>query len=515
MKKYFFLGAVALLSLLSSCSDDDGEDLIDFTVAFSNATVSLAETDTDTEITLSFSRAASETGTITVSYTGTNAVYGTDFTTSPAGGEGTISVPVAVGALNATITFTKLQDPIEGTTKSVALAISGYDQTGWTNGSTTASTVSFTPIAAASGVVDAEQGGASQPNQVYIDLSSDTQTAMRRDTWEIALFNGAENRVFLNPSLLVAAAELDGVTDILSVTEESALAVPLEFNSFDQMFAPITVTVTTVGELAAGLPVSYPQYGNVAQDLVFTDTKEGTLEGTAFAEIATTADQNNVYLVSLGNEIPTDPEGDPGSIDTTGDPRGFMKVRVLSDGSSYTIQYAALNETENFSEVTVQKDDNYNLTAFSLTQGQSVNVEPEKGSWDLNISGVFSYYGTASFGGPPTIAGLTFSDYILHNTLGGVGLYQVTTLDGEGNSTGAPSYSDFSAADVDESALIYDDRAVIGSGWRSVFGPMPAVREDRFYVLRDGDGNYYKLRFTAFTSAEGERGFPQFAFERL
>lgn len=517
MKKYFFLSAIALLSIISSCSDDDGEDLIDFTVSFSSATVSLGETDAETEITLSFSRAATETGTITVSYTGENAAYGTDFTTLPAGGNGTISVPVAVGDLSSTITFTKLQNPIEGTTKSVALSLNGYDVQDWANGATISSTVSFTPIAATGGIMDAEQGGLSQPNQVYIDLSSNTQTAVRRDSWEIAFYSGTENRVFLNSSLLVSAAELNGVTDILSITEDSDLTAPLEFNTLDQFQQSTTVTVTTIAELIAGLPVSYPQYGNVAEDLVFTDNKEGTLEGTAFAEISTTPEQNNVYIVSLGNEIPTEPEG---SLDTTGNHRGFLKVRVLTDGNSYTVQYAALNETSNFSEVTVQKDDSYNLLAFSLTDGQVVNVEPEKDAWDLNLSGVFSFYGAASFGGgAPTIAGLTFSDYVLHNTLGGVGLYQVTLYSIDRN-TGVrtdfevPSYANFSRADVVESELVYDDRAIIASEWRSVFG-VSVVKDDRYFVLKDADDNYYKLLFTAFTNDQGERGFPQFTYERL
>ncbi|MEO1009659.1 MAG: HmuY family protein [Bacteroidota bacterium] len=517
MKKYLFLSAIMSLSVMVSCGDDDGEDLIDFTVSFSSETVSLSEADTDKEISLTFSRAATESGTITVAYTGNNAEYGTDFSTLPTGGNGTIAVPVAVGDLGATITFTKLQDPIEGTTKTVSLALNGYDQTDWSNGITSSSTVSFTPIAAISGVIDAEQGGSNQPNQVYVDLSSNTQTAVRRDTWEIAFYNGAENRVFLNPSLLVAAAELEGITDILSITEDSDLANALKMNTFDQAFQPATVTVTTVGELVAGLPVAYPQYGNVATNLVFTDNREGTLEGTAFAAVSTTADQNNVYIVSLGNEIPTE-SAELGSISTTGDQRGFLKVRVLTDGNSYTVQYADLNETENFSEATIEKNDSFNLSAFSLTEGQSVNVEPEKGSWDLNFTGVFSFYGVGNFGGPPTIAGLTFSDYVLHNTLGGTGLYQVTTYerDGDGNITNfdVPSYTDFNRDDVEESAFIYNDRAVIGSGWRSVFG-VAAVRDDRYFVLKDMDGNYYKLLFTAFTNSEGERGFPQFTYERL
>lgn len=507
MKKTLFASLFACLLILSSCSDDDDkEDLIDFTVSFSNAAVGLSEQDATADIMLTYSRPATEVGTISVTYTGSNADYGTDFTTSPDGSSGTISIPVAIGDASSTFTFTKLQDAIEGTTKSVSFTIDGFDNVDWMEGATTDSEVSFTPIAATSGVIDAETGGSNYPNQVYVDLSTGIQTAVRRDTWEIAFYNGTENRVYLNSSLLVAAAELDGINDLLSVTEETNLTTPLELLSYNQ-----PVTVNTVAELIQELPVAYTQYGNSAENLVFTDNKEGTLEGTAFAEISTTADNNNVYIVSLGSEIPTEP-AETGSAAHTGLNRGFMKVRVLSDGDSYTVQYAALDETSNFNEVTVQKNDAFSLSAFSLSQGETVSVEPEKDKWDINISGVFSFYDRGF--------GLTYTDYALHNTLGDVGLYQVTLYSvdsetGERTDFDVPSYADFSMADVAEAELVYDDRAVIGSGWRSVFGPNKVVKDDRYFVLKDASGNYYKILFTAFLNAQGERGFPQFTYERL
>src|SRR5690606_21272222 len=144
-----------------------------------------------------------------------------------------------------------------------------------------------------------------------------------------------------------------------------------------------------------------------------------------------------------------------GSLNTTGGHRGFLKVRILTDGNSYTIQYAELNETTTFSEIMVPKDDTFNLTPISLTEGGTVAVEPVKDQWDINLSGVFSYYGPQG----PLIAGLTFSDYVVHNTLGGTGVYQVTL--GEG----IPNYANFSRSDVDESAFDFDNRALIGSGW--------------------------------------------------
>ena len=507
MRKTIILKAIALLLIISSCSEDEGQDLIDFTVNFNSETVSTTKEDTSVDVQLNFSRPASESGTISITYTATNAEYGTDFTTTPDGESGTIAVAVAKGDQSASFTFNKLSNAIEGSTKSVTFSIDGFDRTDWSQGSTASTLVSSTPIAATGGVVDTDNGGATIPNQVYFDFSSETQTTVKRDIWEIGLYNGTENRVFLNSALAVSAVVITGETDLLAITEASNLPEPMELTGLNAMFQPEPVTVNTISELLEGLPVGYFQYGNLEEGISFTDYAEGNLDDTAFTEISINPEENYVYIVSLGNEIPVEEELeapiDPGSIDTSGDHRGFLKVRVLSDGSNYTIQYAELAETESYTEVTVPKNTAYNLTAFSLTNGETVSVEPNKEQWDINLSGVFSYYGNSQ----GLVAGLTYSDYVLHNTLGGTGLYQVTIEEG------VPTYANFTMADVEESAFVYDNRAVVGSGWRDAFNG--TVNENVYYVLKDVDGNYYKFDFTAFTSSEGERGHYQFTYERL
>jgi hypothetical protein len=355
------------------------------------------------------------------------------------------------------------------------------------------------------GIIDPEVGGFNQPNRVFVDLSTGSQVAVNRDSWEIAVYNGSENRVYLNSALLVSAAELEGITDITTVTETTNLTSPLTLNALDPTFTPTTVTVNTVAELMQGLPVNYYQYGDLDAGISFTDTKEGELAGTAFKEISTTDSENNVYIINLGNEIPTTNNG---TINTTGDARGFMKVRVLTDGNSYTIQYAALSNTTDFSELTVSKDSNYNLTTVSLTDEQIATLEPVSSNWDIDFGGVFSYYGQQG----TLAAGLTYSDYTLHNTLGGVGLYAITVEDDT-----TPNYTNFTYDAIAEASFVYNDRTIIGSGWRSVdyMTGETSVREDRYYIIKDTDDNYYKLRFTAVESQTGERGYPQFQYELL
>ena len=72
------------------------------------------------------------------------------------------------------------------------------------------------------------------------------------------------------------------------------------------------------------------------------------------------------------------------------------------------------------------------------------------------------------------------------------------------------AFADFSATDI--SSLTFNTSQItIGADWRSGGGPgvSPAVRTDRYYIVKDGDNNYYKLRFTALTQ-NGERGYPAF-----
>ena len=53
----------------------------------------------------------------------------------------------------------------------------------------------------------------------------------------------------MNNSLSVSAAELEGITDLVSVSESTALTSPLSLNTLDQTFTPTKVTVSTVEKL--------------------------------------------------------------------------------------------------------------------------------------------------------------------------------------------------------------------------------------------------------------------------
>ncbi|SFB72987.1 HmuY protein [Zunongwangia mangrovi] len=362
-----------------------------------------------------------------------------------------------------------------------------------------------------SAVLDIESGGSTEPNQVYIDLSTEETTVVRRDSWELG-FISSENRVVLNSSILASAAKLEGIYDIDAVSEDTELTAPMTLKTLNQGFQPIEVTVSTLNELKEGIPVGYHMYGDLENNIRFTDDSTGDLDKTAIGDIPTTEAEAEVIIVSLGNEIPKD-EAEAGSINTTGDHRGFYKIKVFMNNNDYVLQYAPLS-SDTHEEVVITKDEAYDFTAFSLENGIEVDVEPAKENWDLNYTSVYSYYGSSR----GLVAGVTYSDYVVHNTLNGVGVYMVLTEEpGEGEdaapvATGEPLYDEFTLEDVNENEFEYNDRALIASGWRS---SSEGALSDRYYIVRDTDGNFYKLQFTALLNEQGERGFPQIVYDLL
>ncbi len=484
--------------ILNSCNEDGVVRV--FEAAFATKEAGIANKDETSTVLISFSTPTVGEITLGFDVSEVGVSYGEDYSTDPAISDNVLNLTVPAGSESASFTVERLVE-FTSTGNEVTFtfsSISGDEEDSQIVGEPVFR-LSFDEVISKGGVINLETGGSTQPNQCYIDLSTFSQKPVRRDTWELAFYSGIENRVFLNAALTVSAAELAESTDIDKVTSTTEFATPLVLGPSSE-----PVTVTTVAELMEGSPVSYSQYGN------FCDSQDGGLEGTAFSEISATDSDNKVYLVSLGKEIPTE-EAKKGSINTTGDHRGFYKVRVLMDADSYLVQYADIDATTH-KQVRIAKNHLYNHVFLSLTSGQEVDVEPAKENWDINMSGVFSYHG--SYG--DQTYGLTYSDYGIHNTLGKVGMYMLTndhekdseTVKGKTDIT----YEQFKRSNVAENDLDLDNRSIITSGWRSIkLGQYDHI----YFIVKDSAGNYYKLKFTRLFSENGERGYSQFKYELL
>lgn len=315
-------------------------------------------------------------------------------------------------------------------------------------------------------------GGPNEPNQVYIDLSSNTSSAIQRDTWDLGFYSGTDFRVVINGSIQMAVAKLTE-TDIDAVSSTSN-----EVQGFQT-----TAVVGTQGSE------------------VFIDDPVGNITNTSIAEISDTDDNNKVYLVNLGFEVGIETPS-TGYTSVKGDSRGWKKIRVLKNGNDYVLQYADLDDTTH-TELTISKDSDYNFTFFSFDTESEVDVEPEKTNWDLNFTvftNIITGYGAYAY-----------SDFVVNNIKADAQVYMIDT---EVDAT--LTYENFTLSDVVEANFI-DDQRSIGSSWRNGGGPgsLPSLKTNVFYIVNDTDGNLYKLQFLALFNADGVRGYPEFVYSLL
>lgn len=308
-------------------------------------------------------------------------------------------------------------------------------------------------------------------NQIWFDLSQSSEKQTLRNVWDLGFYSGDDFRVILNTSLLMAAAPIEGVTELNQVNS----AMVEEMKNF-----------VRVADF------------NTDNSIYVDDVKGNYMNnGTVIAEISTNPDENKVYLLNLGRR---NFSGDilPDTAYPAGGNRGWKKIKILRQGEdAYLIQYADLDDTGHH-EFIIPKNPNYNFTFFSVQNEGIVDVEPTKKNWDF----CYTIFTNVVEGAGTYI----FSDFIMTNHLAGVGAYRVMIPVGEDPEL---AFNNFKKSEIDDSKFILNDHTVIGDSWRDVFS---TVYGDRFFILKDPDGKYFKLRFIRFKDDSGYRGFLQFEF---
>ncbi len=301
--------------------------------------------------------------------------------------------------------------------------------------------------------LDGGEGGASAVNSVFVDFSEDKQTSVARAAWDLGFYSGSDDfKVIINHSTGAAAKQLDK-TDLNQVTAQDTIALALS------------------GELNLG-------QGSGTFERI--DPVEGVrstyLSGTVIKTVSATESENKVYIYARGTSGAAN--------------RGWQKIRIIRNGSGYTLQYAKINETT-FKTLNISKDAAYNFNFISFEKG-ILNVEPAKNAWDIA-------WGLSTYKASPTIP-YTFSDFVLINFVGGVEAAEVLTS--------TVSYADFKESNL-SSITFQGKREVIAGNWRVTSGGTVGVKTDRFYVVKDAAGNIYKLKFISFHANDGgERGKP-------
>ena len=466
MNQFWKKGSVLSLSvllILSACRKKDAP-LPDNLAQFESNEQGITETSTTASIKIGLTRAADRDIPVTINITPTGVAYLSDFSTTPAPNvttgtaAGKIIVTIPSGSNEATLTINKTSGALFDGDEKIVFTI---ESTGAPViiGTTKEFTLKFAELVSTSSSIVANGGGTNYPNKVFIDLSANKQSSVVRTNWDLGFYTHADSfRVILNSSSAMMAKQIDK-NDLNAVTAADTVGFSNEV-IFNQ-----TAPVTTA--------------------LAYIDYPNGDLSKTAISSIAATAADNKVYIINRGAGV-----GNPAPA------RGWKKIRVLRNANGgYTVQHADISATS-FQEITIAKDDAYFFKYISFENG-GIEVEPTKKKWDIT----WTYFSNATNFGTGEVPYL-FQDIILSNRN-----VQVAKV-----MTATKAYGDFVEADI-AAQTFSSSQTSIGSDWRSGGGPStaPAVRSDRFYVIKDGDNNYYKIRFTALTQ-NGERGYPAFEY---
>ena len=333
------------------------------------------------------------------------------------------------------------------------------------------------------GVFKPSVGGPNEPNQVFIDLSAQKESTVKRDSWDFGFYCGDDFRVILNSTVKMAAKQLE-TTNIDEVQAEDP-SVSVGFNTF----ANLGYVDSPWGELKSAQNTKGRQ--------------------TAIAEVSASEADNKVYLVNMGFAVGTTPP-EKGAVKLDGDARGWKKVRITRSGNDYVIHYANLNDTTHKS-ITVKKDPAYNFVFVSLNQEKIVNVQPEKTKWDISFTGLTNY--TAM--GPGQEITYYFADMVINNLYGGVRVHKVIATEANKRDAEYEAFNKAKANEIDFNDNKLAHQLGIGSSWRKA-GPQGTVVSDNvFYIIKDANGNLYKLKFLAITNDNGERGYPVFEYALL
>ncbi|MFA8451503.1 MAG: HmuY family protein [Bacteroidales bacterium] len=221
------------------------------------------------------------------------------------------------------------------------------------------------------------------------------------------------------------------------------------------------------------------------------DASSGNLDSLAMAKWGvnnngTYVSKKEVYVLDLG-------------ADASGKALGYKKLIVedLQNGA-FHLRYADMDGS-NETSFRVQKQDNKRRVYFSFDEGgKQVDVEPDKNQWDL----LFTQYTTYLYDGKQYI------EYLVRGVLSnkGVEVGRISTI----------PFANLCSKDI--SGVEFSKNADgIGHTWKKfdMTSFTYVVLDKRIYIVRTNDQQQYKLHFTSYFNDQGQKGYPEFAYEVL
>lgn len=203
--------------------------------------------------------------------------------------------------------------------------------------------------------------------------------------------------------------------------------------------------------------------------------------------------KNEVFLIALG-------------VNDDGISTGYVKIQPLVDEQTQEIRLKiAKPDGSQERSFLIPRDPGRRKVYLSFTHGYlNPQIEPETTNWDL----LFSTYTTLLY----TNTGEPYP-YLVNGVL--INNYQVMA---------APvTELDFEAISRQEAEniMLSKQMDIIGYDWKKVNGDVTAgavtytIVPNLNYILRNGEGLLYKLRFVDFYNSQGKKGYPTFEYQRL
>lgn len=454
MKKFLTYSLALLFAgTMASCSKSD-PPLPDNTINFTADKQGIDAATAEVEVKLSLSRNTDVAVPLTVTLLTTGVTYTTDFITEPAAVNNSLALTIPAGSSSVSFKVKKVAGAVLNGAEKIAFTLTSAGSS-IVLGSTVKAELSFAAITSdgstltLNGITAANEVGSSAGNSVYVDFSGNTQVPVARDSWDLGFYSGADFKVILNSTNGASALEL-AKTDLATVTAADFSADALKVGQGSGTFA-----------------------------IVDDGRETNILNKTAIKAISANDADNKVYIINRA--------GGSANVAAVAD---LYKIKIVRKGTTgYTLQYAKVAETT-FKTLDITKDATFNFQFASLVTGTAKTVEPTATKWDITWGYSLYWTGVFPYG---------FSDLIFINSLAGVTAAEVLTS--------TVSYAAYAEANITTTTFL-NKRDVIGSAWRST-NPATGVKTDRFYVVKDGSGNVYKLKFVSMGAGDaGVRGKP-------
>ncbi|BDD08436.1 hypothetical protein FUAX_08680 [Fulvitalea axinellae] len=448
--------AMLAISTLWSCSDDDDIDLPDLTASFSTKETSIGADETSATVTVTLSRKADIAGTLNVTLASEKLAYTTQYTTEPSANGSTVALPVSVGATQVTFLVKKTDGALFDGDEVLNMTLASETQ-GLLLGANTELKLSFGEVLSTGDVTSADMGGKDEGKQAYFDLSANRQWSKEANSWDLMFTNGSDFVVKLNYSNSVRAVSV-GKSDFSAITEQD------------------------ITDAKAKIP------GGFSDPITSIDSETGSLDETAVAPISVTATENMVHLLRF-----------PGQEANT---FTWKLAKFYRKNGGYVITHKMPEESTTKTLDVPKNADKGDFTHVSIKSNEIVDLVPA--NWDI----AFTRMSVRLNMGGTSIA-YEYKDYVIH----GSGCSSAIVTLGEGQELD----SEFKAFDKTkaEALELSSVQNTIGSQWRSLGMNGASIKTDRFFVLKDASGNYYKLRFISLTNDGGERGYPKFEYRLL